>query len=55
MVFIRRKRIENDKKRLFLKLHVRNSLANPIGWGDWGRTSASRIQSPMPYHLATPQ
>ena len=26
-----------------------------IGWGGWDRTSASRIQSPMPYHLATPQ
>ena len=25
------------------------------GWGDWVRTSASRIQSPMPYRLATPQ
>ena len=26
-----------------------------IGWGDWDRTSEWRIQSPLPYRLATPQ
>ena len=25
------------------------------GWGGWDRTSASWSQSPLPYHLATPQ
>ena len=24
-------------------------------WGNWIRTSASRYQKPLPYHLATPQ
>ena len=26
-----------------------------FGWGDWDRTSEWRIQSPLPYRLATPQ
>ena len=25
------------------------------GWGGWIRTSGTRYQKPLPYHLATPQ
>ena len=27
----------------------------PFGWGGWARTTECRSQSPVPYHLATPQ
>ena len=26
-----------------------------LDWGGWIRTNEWRIQSPLPYHLATPQ
>ena len=31
------------------------TLLQNIGWGGWDRTSEWRIQSPLPYRLATPQ
>ena len=37
------------------RANIRSFCVLLIGWGDWDRTSEWRIQSPLPYRLATPQ
>ena len=46
----------SPQKQHFIEENKKRSCETPYlnGWGGWIRTSGTRYQKPLPYHLATP-